>query len=144
MDILLIIITVVIVMGIAFILSRPFANPKPASLPARESPDIRRQYETLLREIKALQDECEHLNDPDEACSQIEEKKLQAADLLRRMNAPLDEVLVLEPAQVHPEAEDTRPESFFFRDNTTVCPRCGRRVASSDKFCTHCGNRLQP
>ena len=144
MDILLIIITVGIILGIAFILSRPFANPKPTSVPVQETSDYQHQYEALLREIQALQADCEHLDAPDEACSQIEEKKLQAADLLRLMNAPLDETLNLYPAQAPRNAEDTRPENLFLRENTAVCPQCGRRVASSDKFCTHCGNRLQP
>jgi len=144
MDILLIVITVVIVMGIAFILSRPFAHPKPATETAGKTQDYQRQYENLLLEIKILQDECENLDPQDEPCSQIEVKKHQAAHLLRLIEAPLAENAMLYPITESRDPEETQPESLFLMDNTTICPQCGRRVASSDKFCTHCGNRLQP
>jgi hypothetical protein len=144
MDILLIVITVVIIMGIAFILSRPFAHPKPATETAGKTQDYLHQYENLLREIKILQDECENLDGQDEACSQIEVKKHQAANLLRLIDTPLAENALLYPIKEPSDPEEAQPESLFLMDNTTICPQCGRRVASSDKFCTQCGNRLQP
>jgi hypothetical protein len=144
MDIFLIIITVVIIMGIAYILSRPFAHPQPTSVSTGNTQDVHRQYEALLREIKILQEDQDLDDSSIEISSQIEEKKQQAAQLLRLIDAPLEEDLTPSPVQEPYPPEDTRPEALFHRDNTTVCPQCGRRVASSDKFCTHCGNRLQP
>jgi len=144
MDLLLIIITIVIVMGIAYVLSRPFANPKPVPEIPQVTQDYQQQYQNLLREIKILQEECETMDAPEGIFSQIKEKKQLAADLLRLIKEPVEDQMtptpVKEPANLH----DTQPENPFLHDQTYICPRCGGRVASSDKFCTHCGNRLQP
>ncbi len=144
MDLLLIIITIIIIMGIAYVLSRPFTHPQPALEPPWETQDSQQQYESLLREIKTLQDECENFNAPEELCRQIKVKKQQAADLLRRINDPVLDPFPPEAVEKRKDPEETQPESPFLHANTYVCPHCGRRVASSDKFCTHCGNRLQP
>ena len=144
MDILLIAITIVIILGIAFILSRPFAHPKPVSTSTGENRYYHRQYEILLDEIKALQKASEIPEAEEETLVQIKEKKLMAANLLRLMDAPLEEAHPALPAQEGRDPEETQPEYLFTMDNTTICPQCGRRVASSDKFCTHCGNRLHP
>ena len=144
MDLFLIIITVVIVMGIAYVLSRPFANPKPVLETPRSSQDYQQQYQNLLKEIKILQDDCETVGAPEEICNQIEEKKQLAADLLRLINEPIQDQLPPKPVNEPLDPQDTQPEAPFLRDHTYICPRCGGRVASSDKFCTHCGNQLQP
>ena len=144
MDILLIIITLVIVMGIAYILSRPFTNPAPVPETPGKAQNYQHQYENLLREIKTLQDECENFDAPQELCAQIEEKKHLAANLLRLINVPVEEDLTTHPVNEPLDPEDTQPENPFLRGNSTVCPQCGSHVASSDKFCTYCGHRLQP
>jgi len=144
MDIILIIITVVIVMGIAYILSRPFANPEPAPETSGTTLNYQRQYESLLREIKVLQDECENFDFSQEACVEIDEKKQLAANLLRLINEPVEKQITAYPVNEFVDPEETQPENPFRRDSTAVCPQCGIRVASSDKFCTHCGHRLQP
>ena len=144
MDILLIIITAVIVMAIAYVLSRPFANPAPILNSPREDKDYQQQYKNLLREIKTLQDECEAPDAAEEICSRIEEKKQLAASLLRLINEPFEEQITPYPINEPVDPEETQPETPYLRDKTYVCPRCGSRVASSDKFCTHCGHRLQP
>lgn len=144
MDILLIIITVVVIMGVAYILSRPFAHTKPASNGRGDTRDAQLQYEVLLREIKTLQEDNDPADALDEVCRQIEDKKRQAAHLLSLIDAPLEGDLAPQIVREPRVQEDTRPDTLLLRDNTTVCPQCGRRVASSDKFCTHCGNRLQP
>ena len=144
MDILLIIITAVIVMGIAYVLSRPFANPAPVLEPPQHARDYQQQYEILLREIKTLQDECEVSDTSEEICVQIEEKKQLAANLLRLINEPVEDQITPYPVNEPVDPEETQPETSFLRDNTYICPQCGSRVASSDKFCTHCGHRLQP
>lgn len=144
MDILLIIITLITVIGIAYILSRPFAKPQPALDTFEDSQNFQRQYEDLLMKIKTLQDECENLNTPEEICHQIEEKKQLAANLLRQMEKPVEDqaqpCVIEEPA----DSEETQPEDHFLHGRTYICPQCGNRVVASDKFCTHCGNRLQP
>lgn len=144
MDIILIVITILIVMGIAYILSRPFTQPEPATEPPLEIQDYEQQYLNLLRDIKTLQNEVESSDAHGELLRQIEEKKQRAAYLLRLINEPMENqtppTLTNEPT----DPEDTQPENPFLRDNITVCPRCGGHVTSSDKFCTHCGNRLQP
>lgn len=144
MDPLLIIITVTIVMGIAYILSRPFANPVKATEMPVESENYHQQYKRLLREIKVLQDECDHFDAPEEICNQIEEKKRLAADLLKLINAPVEVETSQYPVKEAVDPEETQPETHILRESAYVCPQCGNRVASSDKFCTHCGNRLQP
>ncbi|MFW5714636.1 MAG: zinc-ribbon domain-containing protein [Brevefilum sp.] len=144
MDILLIIITVVIVMGIGYILSRPFSNPQPAPATTGKTQNYQRQYENLLREIKTLQDDCENFETSQELCDQIEVKKQQAARLLKFINTPLEKELTPYPVNDPVDPEETQPENHFLRGNKAVCPQCGRRVASSDKFCIYCGHRLQP
>jgi hypothetical protein len=144
MDILLIIITVIIVMGIAYILSRPFAHPEPVIHPPHKTQDTHMAYLNLLRDIKILQAKVESLDAPGELLSQIEDKKQRAASLLRLINEPMEVQEQPAPASETQNLEDTQPENPFLRDNTSICPRCGGNVTSSDKFCTHCGNRLQP
>lgn len=144
MDILLIIITLVIVMGIAYILSRPFAHLEPAAETPGDTQNVEQQYEDLIREIKTLQDECDHLETPEEICRQIEEKKQLAANLLRQISAAIKEQPTPYRADESIDPEETQPENPFLHDSLYVCPQCGGHVATSDKFCTHCGNRLQP
>lgn len=144
MDVLLIIITLITVMGIAYILSRPFAKPQPAPETLGDSQGFQRQYEDLLMEIKTLQDEFEGLNAPEEICHQIEEKKQLAANLLRQMEAPVEDQAKPRAIDEPTDSEETQPENHFLHEATYLCPQCGNRVVSSDKFCTHCGNRLQP
>ena len=116
MDILLIVITGVIIMGIAFILSRPFAHPKPATETSGKTLDYHRQYEILLREIKILQDDCENFDAQDEACSQIEIKKHQAANLLRLIDAPLEENTMLYPEKEIPRSRGNSAGNSIFDD----------------------------
>jgi rubrerythrin len=144
MDIFIVIITLVIVIGITYILSRPFTKLEPAKETPGNTKNYRRRYEDLLREIKTLQDECKHFDAPEEICKKIEEKKQHAANLLRLINAPREENTNCNTVDEPFDPEETQPESPFIDKKAFLCPKCGYPVATSDKFCSHCGNRLHP
>ncbi len=144
MDIILIIITLVIIIGITYILSRPFTRLEPAHETLGNTQNYQRRYEVLLREIKTLQDECDHFDAPEDICKQIEEKKQHAANLLKLINAPLENNITHHVMDKPVDLEETQPENPFIGQSAYLCPQCGRHVATSDKFCSHCGNRLQP
>lgn len=144
MDIFLIFIILIIVIAIGYILSRPFINTNAM----REAPstvgDFEFQYQMLINEIIALEEDCESAEKPDEICDQIDEKKEKAANLLRLINPPLEKDFTAEQPAPPAEEEYIKPDQTTPKDGTYICPQCGSRVKSSDKFCTHCGHRLQP
>ena len=131
MNIPLIIITFLIVIIISYILSRPFLNGHvdPESLTSLSQ--YKTQYETLLGEIKNLEVAFKRTQDQT-YYEKIEAKKEMAADLLRLIDQEQQQAF---PSSTTGEA----PQSA-----TIICPHCGRRIVSGDKFCNYCGNRLQP
>jgi len=143
MDFYLIAITIIIVLAIAYILSRPFTNAESLQGSSGYFDAYQAQYQSLLREIKNLENDCAN-GENDEGCHQIVIKKEQAAQLLRLINPSLnDQPFSSQPVNASSSA-DTKPEYALRHDGFYICPQCGDRVMSSDKFCTHCGHRLQP
>lgn len=146
MDIILIIIILIIVVAIGYILSRPFTNTNAM----REAPstigDYEFQYRMLINEIKDLEEDCESSDKPDEVCEEIDEKKEKAANLLRLINPPLEREFTTQRPVPPPDKKEAKPDQYIPKDGTYsyICPHCGSKVKSSDKFCTHCGHRLQP
>ncbi len=145
MDILLIIIILLIVIAIGYILSRPFISP-PAAM--REAPTSANQheiqYQTLLKEIKSLQAECETSECPEDIASQLKEKKRAAANVLREIDSLLDDEDRMSWRDKIPEQTNQKPRFPKPQVGSYFCPQCGNQVISSDKFCTICGHRLQP
>ncbi len=144
MDTLLIFLTLAIVVAIAYILTRPFNNPSELQQSSFSNGDYEIQYLSLLREIKTIEQDCEAGDVSEDICNQLADKKRKAADLLRLMNQALDpdQPFVQQPGVSSPL--DTQPEGDTPNPNTHICPQCGYKVVSSDKFCSHCGKRLQP
>jgi hypothetical protein len=91
MELLLIAIVLLLVIVIGYILSRPFDNPPEAPTPPSHKPDHKSAYDALLDEIKSLQDELNAGGDIDGIEEQIRAKKQEAANLLRQINASLDD-----------------------------------------------------
>ena len=93
MDPLLILIILLLVIIIGYILSRPFENPPDDKVGPPKKEDLQSQYESLLQEIKILQNEIANNNNPADLINQIESKKRKAADLLRQIRPNLaDEI----------------------------------------------------
>lgn len=86
MDIFLIIFIVIIVFLIGFILSRPFLNEDHQQGPSQTSTNYQHQYQKLLEDIKSIQDAYPGAHMPEEISDQLEEKKQEAARLLRLIN----------------------------------------------------------
>lgn len=131
MNIPLILIIVLMVVIISYILSKPFLKAGVEPEPLTILSQYESQYDSILGEIKSL--EAAYARTHDQAYRQkIEVKKETAADLLR-----LIEQEKQQPLPANPNRQSPQP-------TTVICPQCGRRVISSDKFCTYCGHRLQP
>lgn len=93
MEPLLIAIVLLLVIIIGYILSCPFDNPPEAPTPPSRKTDQKSAYDALLDEIKSLQDEMNAGGDVDGIEEQIRAKKQEAANLLRQINASLDDGL---------------------------------------------------
>lgn len=91
MEPLLIAIVLFLVIVIGYVLSRPFDNPPVPPTPPSRKPDHKSAYDTLLDEIKSLQDALNVGGDVDDIEEQIRAKKQEAANLLRQENASLDD-----------------------------------------------------
>ena len=89
MNPVLVIIVIALVVIIGYILSRPFENPPTYKVNTSEKNDLRDQYDSLLREIKVLQNSIETDDNPNDLKKQIELKKRHAARLLRQINPDL-------------------------------------------------------
>lgn len=143
MDLLLIGITIIIILGIAYALSRPFTLAESGPERINDLLTPKRQYEVPPKESSALEEQAKTLGMPDAISEPIEEKKAFAADNLQAIHHP-EEEKTTNPTETTIDAEETQPEHLFHHDGYGVCPQCGNRVLSSDKFCAHCGHRLQP
>lgn len=84
MDFLTIIITGITILFIGYILSKPFVKTETQKEDTALVDDVEDRYQTLLQEIKALQEENAQDGSTSERLNQIEEKKRQAAELLRQ------------------------------------------------------------
>lgn len=91
MDILLIVIIVVIVVAIGFILSRPFMEDDAQENDSQELPDYHDQYRKLLEEIKSIQQAYADESMPKHLSKRLNEKKIEAAQLLQLINEQNEE-----------------------------------------------------
>jgi hypothetical protein len=140
MDIVLIIFLTVIITAIIYLLSRPLTHGTHNVTDINTNYKV--QYRTVLDQIEILERLCDSTGNPDDMLDQLEDKRNQAAELFRLINpqsesapdAPEDDLLVEEN---NPSKHDQQPAIIY-------CQKCGGRIAASDKFCTHCGRRLQP
>lgn len=150
MDYLLLFLILGIVIAIGYVLSKPFSkqtdiHEEMGFVDHTSVDDIDDdQYQTLLREIKALERDCESGLISKEACKdEIIEKKKVAAHLLRictpskHIGEKSQTFIATKDINVQPTAELTTKAAHF-------CPQCGDKVLINDKFCMHCGHRLQP
>jgi hypothetical protein len=144
MDFLLYFLILVIVIATGYVLSKPLIKP-PDSQETIDAEVNQEKYETILGEIKDIEVECEAGSIPKEACqTQISAKKRQAADLLRKINPRLDIVVNEKLAAYGVENNDDQLPDDLPAQEADICPQCGHKIETGDKFCMHCGNRLQP
>ena len=136
MDYLLFIIILAIVICIGYILSRPFTTPTGLQEASGPNTDRQAQYDGLLQDIKAIERDCKAGTLDREACmAQIDDKKKMAADLLRLIKPAIeDEFKTVE----EPYGNNSQVQG------SDICQQCGYQVLTQDKFCMHCGHRLQP
>ena len=146
MDLILILFIVVVIICMGYILSKPFTNQTNSSEePPVEFDLYEEEYKTLLMEIKDIERDCEAGAIPEADCGeQIEQKKKEAANVLRSMRAQSppggeNDSSVATPTEIREE-----PEGTISYKAVDVCPQCGGEVAQGDKFCMHCGHPLQP
>jgi hypothetical protein len=143
MDLVLILIILAITVVIGYVLSRPFLNPEISEvvLGGVES-DLQEKYQTLLKEIKVLENAYEVGNlDKEAFLHQRDEKRFQAAECLREI-----ERIAGETPQEDFKTEKAGGDSPASPSpqHTKICPHCGNSVLSGDKFCANCGHNLQP
>lgn len=147
MDFILIFVILAITVIIGYILSRPFLNVETTNHFSVVKDDLGLAYEELLQEIKAMQSAFEDGDLPEgEYWQGLEEKKQQAANLLRRIDDQMEPGPVPSiRARSQPQQEDQLPVKDNDDDpqGTTICPHCGSTVVSSDKFCANCGKTLK-
>ena len=144
MDYLLFIIILAIVIVIGYILSRPFTKPNDIPEASGPSDDRQAQYNGLLQDIKAIERDCEAGTIDQEAyLAQIEEKKRMAADLLRLIKPAIKDEITNKQNRAEFKIAET-PSSYNSQaQGNDFCPQCGDQVLTQDKFCMHCGHRLQ-
>jgi rubrerythrin len=143
MNFALIIITILIVFTISYILSRPFLKADTlleSRLPLNQ---YENQYQALLLEIKSLESKYEDTKNQ-AYHALIEEKKDSAAQLLRLIDEEKRYANSTEPGEEKEQPAATPLNEDLPQENTVICPQCGGRVVSGDKFCAHCGHRLHP
>lgn len=90
MDPFLLLILIPIVILIGYILSRPFENPPDYQVGIIPKNDLQDQYDSLLNEIRMMQNQLETSEHSEDLVDQIKIKKRQAAMLLRQLNPTLD------------------------------------------------------
>ena len=144
MDFLLYLLILVIVIATGYVLSKPLI--KPADGQETIDAEVNQEkYERILSEIKDIEGACEAGATPKEVCqTQVSAKKSQAADLLRKINPRLDAIINEEHADYSAENIDDQPPADLPAREADICPQCGHKVMTSDKFCMHCGHRLRP
>jgi hypothetical protein len=144
MDYLLYFLILVIVIATGYVLSKPLIKP-PDTQETIDTEVNQEKYERVLGEIKDIEGACEAGAIPKEACqTQISAKKRQAADLLRKINPRLDAVVNEEFAEYSAENSDDPLPDDLPAQEADICPQCGHKIETGDKFCMHCGNRLRP
>ena len=144
MDYLLYLLILIIVIATGYVLSKPLIKP-PDGQETIDAEVNQEKYKKILSEIKDLEGACEAGKISNEVCqTQISAKKRQAADLLRKVNPRLDAVINEEHAEYSAENNDDQPPADLPEREADLCPQCGHKVMTSDKFCMHCGHRLRP
>jgi len=139
---ILLILIIVIVTG--YVLSKPFTKQSERTY-EDQLDDYQRQYQDLLEEIKDIEKECEAGSIPiDDCIDQVNEKKKMAADLLRAIDPTMKIESIISDEVKPADTDKNRPTEDRFSKGVYYCPQCAGKVMNSDKFCMHCGNRLQP
>lgn len=144
MEYLFFLFILIIVITTGYVLSKPFSKqmdqPEETSLL-----DYEHQYQNLLEEIKGIEKDCETGIITIEDCvHQIREKKEMAANLLRVIDPTMKIESVISDEFKPTEPDHSQPTAQFQSQGSFYCPQCGDQVLTSDKFCMHCGHRLQP
>ena len=140
MDTVLILLIVWIIAAIAYTLSRPLIHVI-QGVPDI-STDYKHQYQAVLDQIMILERLCDSAGNPNDMLDQLEEKRAQAAELFSLINPQFDDVPD-ETTDDDPTIRESQAE-YSVRSGLFYCPQCGGQVKAGDKFCTHCGHRLQP
>lgn len=144
MEYLIILFILIIVIATGYVLSKPFTKQSEGSYEAQLI-DYKRQYQDLLEEIKGIEKECEADSIPiDDCIHQINEKKKMAADLLRTIDPTMEIESVISDEIKPAETDKKRTTADLLSQGIYFCPQCAGKVMNSDKFCIHCGHRLQP
>jgi|GEM_PF-3114550 len=146
MDLILIIFIVVVIICMGYILSKPFTNQTNSSEEPPVEVDLyEEEYKTLLMEIKDIERDCESGALPEWECAErIEQKKKEAANMLRSMSTQYPPGGENGSSGTTPAETREEPEETISYKAVGVCPQCGGEVAQGDKFCMHCGHPLQP
>lgn len=146
MDYLLLLLVLTIVICMGYILSKPFIKQTVNQQDDDWKDNFSPEYQAILHEIKTLERAFSAGIITEAECSaKIEEKKIKAAYLLRMTGfakgseQQKDIQSNLTPEESAALEIDNPPPHGF-----TYCPTCGDQVLLSDKFCVHCGHRLQP
>ncbi len=142
MDILIIAIFIIFLAGIGYILSRPFVQAEENNDFTIGDDDLVLHYASLKNEIELLESKFENEEMAGEYLDLLDEKKREIEQLQNQMG--LDEEKPPQPEEiiVTPEISETQPKFDLSQDGSYVCPQCGNRVYSSDKFCPNCGHQL--
>lgn len=145
MDYLLLILILTIVICMGYILSKPFTKQYDTLEAVVLEDEQKSEYDQLLTEIKYLERYCNAGLITEENCKiLIEEKKSEAAKLLRLYTGPKDSDPQGSPPFTAPEEIQKVSQAKSKSTESLYCPKCGDQVLMSDKFCVHCGQRLQP
>jgi hypothetical protein len=144
MEYLLFLFIVIIVITTGYVLSKPFSKQMDQPEETRLL-DHERQYQNLLEEIRGIEKDCESgILTTDDCIRQIREKKEIAANLLRVIDPTMRIESVISDEFKPTEPDHAQLTAPFLSQGSYYCPQCGDQVKSSDKFCMHCGHRLQP
>jgi len=144
MEYLFFLFIVIIVITTGYVLSKPFSKQMDQS-EETSLLDHERQYQNLLEEIRGIEQDCETgIITIDDCVHQIREKKEIAANLLRVIDPTMKIESVISDEFKPAEPNNTQTSAQFQSQGSYFCPQCGDQVMNSDKFCMHCGHRLQP
>lgn len=145
MDYLLLIFILTIVICMGYILSKPFTSQSDTQKVDDHEVDLDPEYQLLLQDIKNIERYYQAGIITEEDCmAKISEKKAMAADLLRKSHTQNESEQINSQASVTPETTRDQPKEALLPQGSIFCPKCGDWVLTSDKFCVHCGHRLQP
>lgn len=135
-------ITLILILAIGYILSRPFLNAHTMPESSATTRDYLLQYETLLSEINELEATVAQSGDSKDTLGTIETKKHIAAALLKKINPLLVADQMSITKQPATEQSDGQAQIGLPLEEADYCPCCGSDVLDNDKFCTHCGYPL--